>query len=171
MSEPEFSRPFDPDRLSRGAITLTISAKEDERAALAKRFDLLALPHLSAELTISSLPGGEIEVTGRLSAKVVQPCAITLAPVESDIEEELEGRFTFKNERRPAQEEFSMADLSEAEPIGPEGLDLGEWAAQSLALALPPYPRAPGAELPEELTGSKVSPFDALKLLKGKAKP
>lgn len=166
MSAPEFSRPFDPDRLSRGAVDLTITAKEEERAALARRFDLLALPHLSAELTISPLPGGEFEVAGRLIAKVVQPCAITLAPVESDIEEELEGRFTAKKERRPAQEEYSMAELSEAEAIGPEGLDLGEWVAQGLALALPPYPRAPGAELPEELTGSKVSPFAVLKNLK-----
>jgi hypothetical protein len=54
------------------------------------------------------------------------------------------------------------------EPVGPRGIDLGEAVAQQLALALDPYPRAPGAALPEDLraeTGAE-SPFAVLERLK-----
>jgi hypothetical protein len=56
--------------------------------------------------------------------------------------------------------------------LGPDGLDLGEAVTQQLALSLDPYPRAPGAALPEDLTGPgeaqapPESPFAALKTLK-----
>ncbi len=58
------------------------------------------------------------------------------------------------------------------EPVGPGGIDLGEAVAQQLALALEPYPRAPGAALPEEpcarTGGARAAegPFAALESLK-----
>ena len=42
-------------------------------------------------------------------------------------------------------------------------LDLGEAAAEQLALSLDPYPRAPGAELPEVATEAEANPFAALR--------
>ena len=51
------------------------------------------------------------------------------------------------------------------EPVGPQGIDLGEAVAQQLAIALDPYPRAPGAALPEEPRAAG-GPFAALKSLK-----
>jgi uncharacterized metal-binding protein YceD (DUF177 family) len=37
--------------------------------------------------------------------------------------------------------------------LGPEGLDLGEVAAEELSLALDPYPRKPGARLEKSRYG------------------
>jgi len=52
-----------------------------------------------------------------------------------------------------------------------EGIDLGELVVQELAVALDPYPRAPGAEVPEAYRPPEVEeesgPFAALKVLKG----
>jgi hypothetical protein len=42
-------------------------------------------------------------------------------------------------------------------------LDLGEAVAEQLALALDPYPRVPGAELPEIESDPQERPFAALR--------
>ncbi len=58
-----------------------------------------------------------------------------------------------------------------AEPLPAEGIDLGELVVQELAVALDPYPRKPGAEVPAEYrppeVETKEGPFAALKALKG----
>jgi len=46
-------------------------------------------------------------------------------------------------------------------------VDLGEELVQQLSLALDPYPRAPGAEIPPEHAGGAHGPFAALARLKG----
>jgi hypothetical protein len=47
------------------------------------------------------------------------------------------------------------------EPLGPGGLDPGEVVAQQLAVALVPYPRAPGAALAPALSGAPEAPAAA----------
>jgi hypothetical protein len=52
-------------------------------------------------------------------------------------------------------------------PAEAGAVDMGEALAQQLSLALDPYPRAPGAELPAEATdGGAHGPFAALAKLK-----
>ena len=45
-------------------------------------------------------------------------------------------------------------------------LELGEATVEQLALALDPYPRKPGAVLPEGLTDEMATPFGALAKLR-----
>ena len=54
------------------------------------------------------------------------------------------------------------------EPLGDGLVDVGEIVTQQLALALDPYPRAPGSELPAEAAPATPaeSPFRALAALK-----
>ena len=47
-------------------------------------------------------------------------------------------------------------------PYGGGSIDLGEAAAEQLALALDPYPRRPGAVLAETTAAADRSPFAAL---------
>ena len=76
---------------------------------------------------------------------------------------------------QPAEPSLQAVDIDvlgadEPEPIADGRIDLGEAVVQQLAIALDPYPRAPGAELPaqysaEEANGSRddaVTPFAAL---------
>lgn len=176
---PEFSRPLDLEELPETGGLFELSATPEECAALAKRFDLVSLDRLEAKLTVAWIRVGEaVAVSGRLEAEVVQSCVVTLEPVRNAIEEDLD--LIFASDVASADD----FDADEVEPLGPEGLDLGELLSEELSLALDPYPRAPdidpdkinlgpGAELSQE--GSKAAenkgrnnPFEVLAGLKPK---
>ena len=171
---PEFSRPLPLERLSGGDIGCEISANAQERAALARRFDLVALDRLTAELRVTRAGArGPIRVSGHLEAEVTQTCVVSLEPVRNRVEEDFSQLYTLDPAAAEAREVAVEPDQDETtlEPLGPEGLDLGEAVAQQLALALDPYPRAPGAKPPVDLAEPEAEtpaerPFDALRALK-----
>ncbi|TRW96692.1 DUF177 domain-containing protein [Paracoccus sp. M683] len=119
----------------------------DARAAIAAELDLLDLPALRLQAQITAQGSDAWVLTGRLTARVVQPCVVTLAPVESPIDEDLRRVFS-PHVTAPLDEEIEMPD-DEIEPLG-QFIDAGAVMVEALALALPLYPRAEGAELPEE---------------------
>lgn len=145
--QPELSRLVPVDKLVEGEVHEAIIANAEERAALARRFGLLALDRLEARLRLDH--GGEslIRVTGRFEAEVIQACVVSLEPVHNLLEEAFSALYTLA----PAPVEHDIVIDPETEeppePAGPRGIDLGEAVAQQLALALDPYPRAPGAKL------------------------
>lgn len=169
MSEsvaPEFSRPFRLEKLGNAPVTERLVARPAERAALAERFGLISLDLLEAELTLSWRAAGTLlEISGGFTAELVQRCVVSLEPVPARLEEPVSLQFTAASSKSTEVEEEPL-DPDAPEPLPPEGLDLGEEVAQLLALALDPYPRAPGADLPPEATAEPDSPFDKLKALK-----
>ena len=155
---PELSRPLRVHEIGAVPYTLDIDAKPAERAALAKRFALLELTKLTASLSARAEAGG-VRVSGRVAAEGAQPCGLTGIAVPFAIDEAVDLRFA-RVERVAGEEvELSDGDLDILEIDG-DSIDLGEAAAQSLGLALDPYPRAPGAELPPEvIPEDKVVPL------------
>lgn len=147
MTTPEFSRPVGVNTLPRGGRTIAIEADEAERAALARRFGLLALDDFKARLTLTAGRGDTVVVTGTLTAAVVQRCVVTLDPVPAAVEDEIEAVFADAAGRDEAEIEVDPL-AAEAEPLVDGRIDLGELAAQHLSLALDPYPRAPDAPEP-----------------------
>ncbi len=162
--EPEFSRPIGLDELQDGEICRTIEADEAERAALAARFDLIAVEALQASVRVRRVSGGPlVRVSGRLRADVIQRCVVTLAPLPAHIEEDFIETFGPSGYRAPEGEPES--DLPEV--FDDNGIDVGELVAQLLLLSLDSYPRSPGAEVaqearPDELGGDRSRPFAAL---------
>lgn len=158
----ELSRPVVVDRLPPGESLHEISATAEERAALARRFSLLALDRLEARVRLTRLAGGLARLDAELAADVVQECVVTLAPVKSRVED----HFTLLY--GAAQDEAAEISLSgEAELVEPlEGglIDIGEAVAQQLSLAIDPFPRAPGAAEPGQGAepARPPSPFAAL---------
>ncbi len=152
---PEFSRPIPRERLGGQVITEEISATPQERAALARRFRLAGFDLLRATARIESAEGeaGLLRLSGHLSAVLSQSCVVTLEPVASRIEEDF--TLLYSLAPGPAGVEVGVEVVVDPEaeeppePLGPGGLDLGEAVAQQLAVALDPYPRAPGAALVE----------------------
>jgi uncharacterized metal-binding protein YceD (DUF177 family) len=166
---PEFSRPVPVDSLGGTPRALAVAADEGERAALARRFGLVAVGRLSAEARLSR--GGETVIAeGRLSATVTQSCIAGGAPVEQAVEEEFRIEFRPHPEAAPEDE----VELSEAEMdvvfYGGAAIDLGEAMAETLALSLDPYPRSAEAEAALREAGVKgeeeAGPFAALAALK-----
>lgn len=151
---PEFSRTLRIDTLGDAARTMEITADPPERAALAERFDLAAIDRLSARLSISR-KGDRIAANGTLQAAVTQNCVVTGNPVPAEIEE------PFALEFRPqpatgAEEEIELGE-AEMDVIFYDGamIDVGEAVAETLSLALEPYPRSPEAEAALDAAGIK----------------
>jgi uncharacterized metal-binding protein YceD (DUF177 family) len=164
----EFSRFIEADSVGAKPIERDISANAEERAALAERFDLVAINRLEADFTLRRAGNGVIHVKGRVQGDVVQSCVLTLEPVPARIEEAFAADFAAEAGRSADDEEIDFEAADPPEPIRNGHIDLGELAAEQLFLALDPYPRAPGAELPqgsapEEPAAAPVNPFSILK--------
>jgi len=160
---PEFSRPVTLARIGPEGRQEVLEASAEERAALARRFGILSIESLRADLVLRPEPDGAVRADGRLEAAVTQSCVVTLEPVAQRVEEPVALRFL------PSGQEPDEGP-EEIDEIETEGgvADLGEAIAEQLALALDPYPRAPGATLPGEATDASANPFAALAALRRK---
>jgi len=168
----EFSRFVEADSVGTHRMERRISANPEERAALAKRFDLLGIDRLEAVFSLKRAGGGVIHIQGEIEAAVTQACVVTLAPVPAKIAERFSADFADEDRRRPAETDLDFEADDPPEPIRNGHIDLGELAAEQLSLALDPYPRAPGAAIPEEFSPDPdaeaeaerpVNPFSILK--------
>lgn len=144
---PEFSRPVAADRVGRDGYDVTIEADPAERQALARRFGLVALDRLLARCRLRPVAGGMIELKARFQATVVQDCVVSLEPFAAEIEEEFAQRYALDPTVLRGVVEDEEIDLAADDP--PEAMqdgavDLGEAVAQQLAIAIDPFPRAPG---------------------------
>ena len=165
-----FTRILDPASL-RPDLSLTVTANEDERAAIAAFLDLLGLDALSADLTAHRSPKGEIRIDGQIRAALSQRCVVSLEPVPQSLEEEVHLRFVPADEGRgeaSAEEVISAEGEDPPDPYPPSGIDVGAVIVEQLALNLDPYPRAPGVKLEEQMEVQEDkpdSPFAVLKSL------
>jgi hypothetical protein len=177
MPAPEFCRPIAVSTLPAEGIVREISADPEERAALARRFGIVAIASFDARLRVTPLSVGGAagaRVMGRFSARVRQTCVVTLEDFDADVAEDL------RLDLLPGGdvEEVGEAVLDpeeDVEPLEGDVLDLGELVAQYLSLALDPHPRRPGvnygadagsSEEPGETGGS--GPFAMLGELRRK---
>lgn len=140
----EFSRLVAIDSIGPKAQARKIEAGEDERRGLAERFGLLALERLSASLELSRPAVEMVRAKGHLVADVVQSCVVTLEPVPAHIEADF--ACSYAGGARPeAEVDLDPLAEDEIEALVGAQIDIGETVAQQLAIALDPYPRAPGA--------------------------
>ena len=167
MIAPEFSRLVDERQITSKPFQLEASA--EERGALAKRFGLVAIERLEATVAIER-QGEALAARGKLSAAIVQSCAVSGEDLPVTIDEPLALRFV-PAAPEPAEEEIELAE-SDFDEIPFEGhvFDLGEAVAQSLALAIDPYATGPEAERVRKEKGlsdeGASGPFAVLKGLK-----
>ncbi|WP_019515226.1 YceD family protein [Sphingomonas sp. Mn802worker] len=173
MSAPEFSRVERLDAIGSEPREVSISAKEPERAALASRFELIAIERLEGRFTVRKEAAG-IGVRGRVTATVTQACSVTGDPIPAQVDEPVELRFVHPAGVRAAASDDDAYELAGEEidtiEIEGGGIDLGEVAAETMVLALDPFPRAPRAAevlreagVISEEEARPANPFAALK--------
>lgn len=168
---PELSRTVRTDTIGRTPRDVEIEATAGECAAIATRFGLVKVSHLSASVSVVRAEP-DFEARGHLTAAVVQVCVATAEPVPARIETP----FTIRFRPQPAataEEELELAE-DELDVMFIDGalIDLGEAVAQTLALSLDPFPRAMNAAevlaaagvVDEDHAG--IGPFGALAGLK-----
>jgi uncharacterized metal-binding protein YceD (DUF177 family) len=114
------------------------------RAVLARDLGLLALPALRLTGEITPAGRDEMILAARLEAEATQACVVTLAPVSTCIDEAVSRRY-LAGLVLPDGEETEMPEDDTIEAL-PEVIDIEAIAAEALMLALPLYPRAPGAD-------------------------
>lgn len=165
----ELSRLY--NRRSVPAAPQHVVANETECAALARRFDLVAVRTLEATVTLTA-DGPNVRAEGRMRASVVQSCAVSGEDLDVTIDEPFELRFVppLTGLAPDAEIELDESELDDIEMDG-EQFDLGEAIAQSLGLAIDPYLTGPQAEEARRRAGiadeSSSGPFAALAALKG----
>jgi uncharacterized metal-binding protein YceD (DUF177 family) len=130
--------------LAKRRTGLRFTPDAPQRAAIAKALDLLDLPEMRLEGEAEP-HGRDLVLTARLVARAVQACVVTLAPVPARIDQEVRRRF-LADWQEPEGEEAEIPEDDTIEPM-PVAIDLAGLAIEALALALPEYPRAKGAEL------------------------
>ncbi|UPK24269.1 YceD family protein [Bradyrhizobium sp. 195] len=157
-----------------------LEASAAERQAIAEVGGLREVLSAQAELDVVPKSGGRVQVTGTVRTRIGQTCVVTLDPIESEIEEEVDLVFA------PEAEVRKMADLIEEgqddeeppevidppEPIINGIIDLGRIATDALFLAVDPYPRKEGAVFEAEITAPDPEdhPFAALRALQDNTK-
>ena len=112
---------------------------------IARDLGLLALRKLSFQGTVSALGQHDWELQATLGATVVQPCVVTLEPVTTRIDVPVVRRF-IRDFVKPDAPEAEMPEDDTIEPLG-TFIDPEQVMTESLALALPDYPRKEGADL------------------------
>ncbi len=125
--------------------------------------------------TLAPLGKRDWRFTGHLGATVVQPCVVTLDPVTTRLEEDIERSFIKGLESSEADESETPDDVFQ-DDLGNE-IDFGAVLLEALSLALPDFPRADGAEVAETqftepgkdaMTDDDAKPFASLAALRDK---
>lgn len=174
MSALEFSRPVRIEALGPTPKRLEIEANADERKALARRFGLAAIDRLAAVVSLT-LQDASLTGAGVVIGRVTQNCVATGAPIEAHVDAPFALVFRPQPESGEHVEEIELVQ-AELDTIFYEGgaIDIGEAVAETLALNLDPYPRAPDAEEVLKAAGVKsegeAGPFAVLAGLRDKLK-
>jgi len=155
---PELHRPIAIDRVGPDGLDVTVEATSAECAALARRMGLPAVLDLTCSFHLKRDIGDTLLVHGHLLAHVVQTCVVSLEDFTATVEEQFAVRCVAAGDEGDDPDPETLDEIAHVDGA----LDLGEAAAEQLALALDPYPRAPGAELPELPDEAVATPFAAL---------
>lgn len=181
MSDPA---PVKPSRFRTGGLSprkpthFSFAPDVTRRAEMAKALHLLGIKALTFNGTITPTGREEMTLAGTLIAAIDQACVVTLVPVPARITEDIRRRYV-AGLPAPEGDEAEMPEDDSVEPM-PEVIDLEDIVAEALVLALPLYPRAPGAELgtavfaPEgviPVQDADLRPFAGLAGLAGKLLP
>lgn len=140
-------------------------------SGIARALELLSVDALNFQGTLTPRGRMGFDLSARLTARVTQACVVTLVPVPAVVDTEVT-RMWRADVEEPQGDEIEVA-ADDGPERTPAEIDLGAVATEALALALPDYPRAPGAGLPERGTApagpeDRPNPFAVLKALKPK---
>lgn len=174
-SVPPFTYLVKVGHVSANPVTVRIAADERECRDLASLWSVLSVSELKAELQIVRWKRDGLRIKGKVEATITQACVVTLDPVTSIIEEELDQIFVPEGSKL-AKHVLDPHGEMVLDPEGPDlpetfagdTLDAGAIIAEFAALAIDPYPRKAGAEFKDhiestDVTDKKPSPFAVLK--------
>jgi hypothetical protein len=164
-----FSRVLAVDTVPDTGLEIAVRASEAECAALAQASGLAAILDFEANFDVRKQSRTRFQVVGRLCARVMQTCIVSLEAFETLIHADIDVDFAPPS-AAAALASKPVAFLGGEEPPDPivDGkIDLGALAAEFLILNLDDYPRKPGAAFEGAAAGvdspEAQSPFAVLR--------
>lgn len=151
-------------------------ATEAERRLLASELEIASVEELMVTYRLAPRSGGRLTLVGKLRARVIQECVVTLEPVNGTIDVGLDVVFTAEPSRQGDEIEGSLDDLGkpDEEPIEHGAVDIGRIVTEEALANLDPYPRRPEASFDwtdEKGEAAGEHPFAALAKLKKSSEP
>lgn len=175
---PEFSYRLKVAHISANPVEVRLEADERERVALARLWNVLEVPLLTAELQVSRWKKDGVKIRGKASARIIQACVATLEPVEEVISETIEAILVPEGSRLARMPQADGGEMV-LDPDGPDlpdtfvgdTIDAGLVVMEHVALAIDPFPRKPGVPYVERIESTaeddkRPSPFAILSQLK-----
>ena len=149
---------------------LDLVAGEAERAQVAERLRLVSLGRFEAHAVLDR-NGERVRAHGRIRASLEQSCVASGEAVSEHVDEPFEIVFLPAPAADAPEEEIELApEDCDVTFYDGQAIDLGTALADTLALAMEPYPRAAGAETALKQAGvlseAEAGPFAALAKLK-----
>ena len=176
--QPIFSKPYRvADLAQRKPSRFDIRPDAAARGQIAEALGLISLDELGFKGELRPHGRKDWIMEARMTARVTQACVVTLAPVTSDLSEDVQRRYL--NEMpEPEGDEVEMPEDDSTEALT-DTIDVGVAMIEALTLALPLYPRAEGVELgaaqfgepgTEPISDESLRPFSGLADLMRKGK-
>ncbi len=164
----------------RGDNPVSLVPGADALAGLAADLALLGLRKVTLKGAFYPVGKRDWQLKAHLGATVVQPCIVTLKPVTTRIEEDIERLWSANADDIPdTGPEEEMPEDTSLEKLGKE-IDVGQVLREALALALPLYPRVKDASLDtahfaapgtKPMSDEDARPFAGLAALRGQLDP
>jgi hypothetical protein len=154
------------------ALSGRIDASEAECRALARQFGIQSLASLGFDYRLQPIACERFRLTGRIDARLIQLCIVTLEPVPEHVDEDVTLECWPQAQIEADDSDSAVAPVFGDLPDDPPApiidgkIDLGALATEILASAINPYPRKDEAEFvwddPKDAANPASGPFSDL---------
>lgn len=176
MTAP-FFKPVNVRTLPRSGRHVSHRATGEERERIAAYCELNAVDSFVAQGDLRPWKGEGVLVRGEIDAQVIQPCAVTADPLNATISETFELTLVPEGSKLarfdPGPDGEMVVDVDGPDlpdTFSGDSIDLAEIWLEFFILALDPFLKGEGAQLPEpeaqSADNAESSPFAQLKSLK-----
>ncbi len=164
-----FETVVDLQYLTEAGTEVTLAPGEAERAQIAAWADVSAVPEFSGVVTVKRLSSARFAYEADLTARVIQPCSVTLEPVSQNIALRFARELHLTHSKRRGEPDDLAAGLGEddlPEEVENSRYNVAGPVLEEFSLAIDPYPRAQGAAFDLPTEEKPPSPFAVLARLK-----
>lgn len=164
-----FEAMVDLNSLTEAGSEIALAPDEAARARIATWADVSAVPEFSGVVTVRRLSTSRFAYVAELSARVIQPCSVTLEPVSQKIALRFARELHLTHAKRRGEPTDLAPGLGEddlPEEVENSRYNVAGPVLEEFSLAIDPYPRAEGAAFEAPAEEKPPSPFAALARLK-----
>ena len=143
---------------------------KDDLNQLTDRLNILEAKKACINGTLKLQSATQIFLKGNVTAKLIQPCSLTLEPIITNISKKVLRTFTVKSEPNTPikRSTFELSGKSFDDDVILDEINLGQVLMETISLETPDYPKKAGASLrltpPSSSTAN--NPFSILSKLK-----